>query len=243
MLENERLLNIHGETILSQDGQKIGSVDDVYLDEGSDRPQWALVKTGLFGARGTFVPLENASERDGELLVPYSKEFVDDAPSMDPDGHLSTAEEAELYRYYSLDYGTADAEGTVGYDTSGPTTDTAMTRSEEELRVGKTTNEIGRVRLKKYVVTENVQTTVPVQREEVRVVREPITEANANQALDGPAISEEEHEVILQGEQPVIEKQAVPKERIRLEKDAVVDEVQVSEEVRKEEIRPEGDIR
>ena len=247
MLDNERLLRSQGETIIDQDGHKIGSVDDVYLDEGTNRPQWALVKTGLFGGRGTFVPLDQADERDGELHVPYSKDFVKDAPGIEPDTHLNPAEEAELYRYYGLNRGGGGVDtqetGTVGHDTSGPTTDNAMTRSEEELRIGKTETERGRVRLKKYVVTENVTTTVPVQREEVRLEREPITEANMDQAMDGPAISEEEHEVVLREEQPVVSKQAVPKERVRLSKDTVVDEVQVSDEIRKEEIRPEGDIR
>jgi uncharacterized protein (TIGR02271 family) len=118
-----------------------------------------------------------------------------------------------------------------------------MTRSEEELRVGISQQERGRARLKKYVVTEHVQKTVPVQREEVRIEREPVTDANADRAMDGPDISEEEHEVVLHEEQPVVEKRAVPKERVRLSKESVTDEVEVSEEVRKEQIEHEGDIR
>jgi uncharacterized protein (TIGR02271 family) len=130
-----------------------------------------------------------------------------------------------------------DVEGrTVGHDTSGPTTDDAMTRSEEELRVGKTERETGRARLRKYVVEDQVTETVPVQREEVRVEREPITDANIDNATEGPAISDEEHEVVLHEEEVVAEKRAVPKERIRLDKDTVTDERQVSETVRKEEI-------
>jgi uncharacterized protein (TIGR02271 family) len=117
-----------------------------------------------------------------------------------------------------------------------------MTRSEEELRVGKRQVETGRVRLRKYVVTEQVQQTVPVQREEVRIEREPITDANAGDAMDGPALSEEEHEVVLHAEEPVVEKRVVPKERVRVEKDAVVEEVQVTEELRKERIEAEGDV-
>jgi uncharacterized protein (TIGR02271 family) len=136
--------------------------------------------------------------------------------------------------------GTTGTTGTTGHDTSGPTTDDAMTRSEEELKVGKAERESGRARLRKYVVTEDVQQTVPVTREEVRVEREPITEANRGSALDGPAISEEEHEVVLHEEEPVVEKQAVPKERVRLEKDAVTDEVEVNEELRKERIETDG---
>jgi uncharacterized protein (TIGR02271 family) len=131
--------------------------------------------------------------------------------------------------------------GTVGHDTSGPTTDDAMTRSEEQVRVGTTTEEVGRARLRKYVVTENVSQTVPVTREEVRVEREPITDANVGNALDGPAISEEEHEVTLHAERPVVEKEAVPVERVRLDTETVTDQVTVDETVRKEQIDTDGD--
>jgi uncharacterized protein (TIGR02271 family) len=111
-----------------------------------------------------------------------------------------------------------------------------MTRSEEELRVGTTERETGRVRLKKYVVEDEVTETVPVRREEVRLEREPITEANRGAALDGPDISEEEHEVTLHAEEPVVEKRAVPKERVRLEKDVETDEREISDTVRSERI-------
>jgi uncharacterized protein (TIGR02271 family) len=133
-----------------------------------------------------------------------------------------------------------DARGTVGHDTSGPTTDDAMTVSEERLNVDTRSEEVGRARLRKYVVTENVTETVPVSREEVRVEREPITDANIGNAMDGPAISEEEHEVTLHAERPVVDKEAVPVERVRLDKTTVADEVQVSESVRKEGIEVDG---
>src|SRR5436305_11155416 len=133
-----------------------------------------------------------------------------------------------------------ETSGTVGHDTSGPTTDDAMTRSEEELRVGTERREAGRARLRKYVVTEEVSKSVPVQREEVRVEREPITDGNIDDALDGPAISEEEHEVVLHEETPVVEKEAVPVERVRLDKETVTDQATVTEDVRKEEIEVDG---
>ena len=130
-----------------------------------------------------------------------------------------------------------DDASTGGHrDVSGDMTDDAMTRSEEELRVGKESRETGRARLRKFVVTEDVHTTVPVQREEARVVREPITDANRGDAHDGPAISEEEHEVTLREERPVVEKEVVAKERVRLEKDTVTEDVQVNDTVRKEQI-------
>src|SRR3954463_6501964 len=134
-----------------------------------------------------------------------------------------------------------DVEGrAVGRDTSGPTTDEAMTRSEERLNVSTRTEEVGRARLRKYVVTENVSETVPVSREEVRVEREPITNANVDSALDGPAISEEEHEVTLHAERPIVEKEAVPVERVRLDKETVTEHAEVNEGLRKEQIDVDG---
>ena len=91
------------------------------------------------------------------------------------------------------------------------------------------------------MVTEQVQQTVPVQREEVRLEREPITDANVGDATDGPAISEEEHEVVLHEEEVITEKRAVPKERVRLDKQTVTEDQTVSEQVRKEQIEADGD--
>jgi uncharacterized protein (TIGR02271 family) len=130
--------------------------------------------------------------------------------------------------------------GTKGHDTSGPTTDDAMTLSEERLNVGTERVEAGRARLRKYVVTENVTETVPVSHEEVRVQREPITDANIGNAMDGPAISEEEHEVTLHAERAVVEKEAVPVERVRLDTETVTAEEQVTDTVRKEQVDTDG---
>ena len=245
-----------GRTMVDRDGGRIGSMDAIYLDDQTGQPEWALVNTGLFGTRSTFVPIAQASAYGDQVQVPFEKQRIKDAPNMDPDGHLSEQEEQELWRHYGLDYGAGDAgtdraatdqdrdtvgRDTVGRDTSGPTTDQAMTRSEEELRVGTEARERGRARLRKYVVTEDQQVTVPVSREEVRVEREPITDANLEAATSGPAISEEEHEVTLREEQVVVDKRAVPKERVRLDTETVTDERQVAEEVRKERIEVEGD--
>jgi uncharacterized protein (TIGR02271 family) len=134
-----------------------------------------------------------------------------------------------------------DVDRGVGHDTSGPNTDDAMTRSEERLNVGTTTEEAGRARLRKYVVTEQQNVEVPVKREEVRLEREPITDANVGDAMSGPDISEEEHEVTLRQERPVVQTEAVPVERVRLAKDEVTDTEQVSAEVRKEQIDTDVD--
>jgi uncharacterized protein (TIGR02271 family) len=111
-----------------------------------------------------------------------------------------------------------------------------MTRSEERVNVGTRSAETGRARLRKYVVTENVTQTVPVSHEEVRVEREPITAANRDAAVAGPDISEDEHEVTLHAEEPVVQKETVPVERVRLDTETVTEDREVSETVRKEQI-------
>ena len=116
-----------------------------------------------------------------------------------------------------------------------------MTRSEEQLNVGTETRESGRARLRKYVVTEQETVTVPVTREEVRIEREPITDANRGEALDGPATLRGG----ARGRPPRGasrgEKEAVPVERVRLGKETVTDQQPVTEEVRKEQIDTDGD--
>jgi uncharacterized protein (TIGR02271 family) len=230
-----------GRALVDRDGDRIGSIDAIYLDDQTGEPEWALVNTGLFGTKSSFVPLAQATQAGEDVRVPYDKQLVKDAPRVDPDGHLSEAEERQLWRHYGLDYDRttrrrATGRGAVGRDVSGPTTDDAMTRSEEELRVGTAQRERGRVRLRKYVTTEQVQQTVPVRREKARLEREPITDANLDAATSGPELSEAEHEVILREEEPVVGKRVVPKERVRLDKDTTTGEERVAEEVRKEQV-------
>jgi uncharacterized protein (TIGR02271 family) len=277
VISQQDITIIIGSNAVDNDGDKLGKVGQVYLDDQTGRPEWATISTGLFGTQESFVPLTDASISDGTLRVPYEKGKVKDAPRVDADqGHLSPDEEAELYRYYGVGTGRTGQQATtglagdattgtgtggftdtgrrdtgftdtsrrdtVGHDTSGPTTDDAMTRSEEQLRVGTEQVEAGTARLRKFVVTENVTTTVPVSREEVRIEREPITDANRGDALDGPAISEEEHEVVLHAERPVVDKEAVPVERVRLDTETVTDQETVSDSVRKEQIETDGGV-
>jgi uncharacterized protein (TIGR02271 family) len=267
MIGTDTISRVIGQDVYDESGEKIGSASEVYLDDETGQPEWVTVRTGMFGTKESFVPIRDANLTDDGVRVPVSKDRVKDAPKIDTDGHLSPQEEQELYRYYGMGTGTDMAQpmtttetttgmagtgmadtgrtetGTVGHDTSGPTTDDAMTLSEERLNVGTRSQEVGRARLRKYVVTENVTETVPTSHEEVRLEREPITEANAGKAMDGPAISEEEHEVVLHAETPVVEKEAVPVERVRLDKTQVTEQTQVSEGLRKEEVEVDGDTR
>ncbi len=250
-----------GGNVVNEEGHKLGGIGQIYLDDATSEPTWVTVKTGLFGTQESFIPLEQASVDGSDIRVSYDKDTIKDAPRVDADRDLSPEEEEALYSHYGLggtsgpdrdvtdrdvtdrDLTDRDVTGrkSAGHDASGPNTDDAMTLSEEQLRVGTQTQESGRARLRKYVVTENVTQTVPVQHEEVRIEREPITDANRGTADDGAAISEEEHDVVLHEEQPVVEKEAVSVERVRLGTETVTDEATVSEEVRKEQIDTDVD--
>jgi uncharacterized protein (TIGR02271 family) len=230
--------SVAGKDVIGADGEKIGKVEDLYFDRDTDQPEWVSVTTGFFGSHRSLVPLAEANEEGAGLRVPYGKDQVKEAPHYDPGQELSEEEEADLFRHYGMSYA-GQSSGTPAAPPAAPTsagTDDAMTRSEERLQVGTERAETGRARLRKYIVTENVSKTVPVSREEVRVEREPITEANRDTALSGAELSEQEHEVTLTEERPVVSKETVPVERVRLGKEKVTGEQEVSEEVRKEQI-------
>lgn len=238
-------------TAVGPDGDKIGKIGQVYLDDQTGQPTWVTVSTGLLGRGGSFAPLYGAHHTGEDLQLAVTKDQVKDAPNVEDDAHISEPEQRSLYDYYAGLLGsgagwqssdTGYAQGTTEPRTGGGTDD-AMTRSEEQLHVGTENVETGRARLRKYVVTENVTQTVPVSHEEVRIEREPITEANVDEATSGPAISEAEHEVTLHEERPVVSKETVPVERVRMNTDTITEEETVNESVRKEQIEVEGDER
>jgi uncharacterized protein (TIGR02271 family) len=375
----DRLLS-QGANVLSGDGEKIGSLGQVFVDNDEGQPRWATVKTGLFGMSESFVPLDGARTEGGDLVVPYSKDQVKDAPRIDADRPLEPAEEDRLYQHYQLDrertyteasaatsdfsappVGARDDTGTdrvsasetttpvtaapsggAGYDTTTPTPsaqrddtgtdrvsanettttpvtaapsgaagydttpsaqrdDTATptptarlddtaptgsmgydatapaprddtgtdgisasettappvatadydttaptgsaeaaTGSEKRPDVGTEQPATGRARLRKYVTTETVTGTVPVQREEVRIEREPITEENRDEVLNR-ADKDDQGDVILHEERIVVTKETVPVERIHIGTETVTDEVTINEEVRKEHLDTEGE--
>ena len=235
-----------GRNAVDLEGNKVGQIGQVYLDDRTGQPMWVTVSTGLFGNRQSFAPIAGSAFDGDNVRLAVSKDTIKDAPNVDDDEHISGDEQNALYDYYGdtiASGGTTEtagrgqtAGGTTGYASGETTGDEAMTRSEERLNVGKETVEAGRARLRKHVVTENVTRTVPVSHEEVRLEREPITEANRDAAVSGEPISEDEHEVTLRAERPVVEKETVPVERVRLATDTVTEDAQVSDSVRKEQI-------
>lgn len=300
MISQEQIPAVVDHMIYDPEGKKIGEARHVFLDERTGEPEWATVRTGLFGTQETFVPIHEGRIVGDVIEVPFPRTKVNEAPHMDVHrGRLTEQQERELYSFYGFDWdeahgrleGRTDTRGTATDTATATDTDTAettetgtaagtatgteagagtgttagtgapayereaagagtaagaaagqgaMTRSEERLRVRTERRETGRARLVKYVVTEEVEQTVPVRHEEVRVEREPITDANRDAALSGPQIAEDAYEVVLHDERPVVETEAVPVERVRLVTEEHVDQETVRGTVRKERIEVDG---
>ncbi len=242
---------------MDRSGDRIGTVGQVYLDDRTGRPEWVTVRTGVIGAGETFVPLAAARFDGDRLVVDATREQVSRAPEVDEDGHISAQAEAAIYRYYGFPADPADPgdsrepagsrdPGDSGRPAgSGSDPGDAMTRSEERLVAGTRPVEAGRVRLRKYVVTEMATVQVPVRREEVRLEHEPITDAERDAAYAGGSVTDitevtgatgEEREIILHAERPVVTTETVAVQRVRLGKETVTGTETVTGEVRKERI-------
>ncbi|WP_127129961.1 DUF2382 domain-containing protein [Georgenia sp. SYP-B2076] len=256
MITTEQIQNLIDSkaTVVSNDGDKIGTVGQVFVDDVTGEPTWVTAKTGLFGTSESFVPLSAATVEGDTVRVPYDKSMVKDAPRIDTDQHLSEAEEDELYRYYHLDdsgYSRTDVDTTTTMSGTAGTSglrdrdrldtdrgdDASVVLSEEQVNVGTRRREAGRARLRKYVITENVTKTVPVTREEVRIEREPITDGDRHSTT----IGDDEAEVTLHEDEVVVDKDTVPVEKVRLNKDTVTEQREVTEQVRKEEVDTDTD--
>ncbi|MCT2587656.1 PRC and DUF2382 domain-containing protein [Actinophytocola gossypii] len=262
MIGQDMVNRLYDCQVVDPGGERIGPVKRIWLDGRTGDPVWASVHTGMFGLKETFVPLQRAELHEDQLQVPVDKAQVKDAPRIDAEGdQMSDEEQRTLYRYYGMGASDGDGRhrtddrrgmgqqpGSVQRSPSGQRDDgrwdaddtrdgESMTRAEERLRVGTEQVEAGRVRLVKHVVTDEQQVSVPVSHEEVRVEREPVTDPRGTDTN----ISEDEQEVRLHAEKPVVGKETVPMERVRLTKDTVTGEETVSDEVRREEIDVEDD--
>ncbi|QFG68057.1 DUF2382 domain-containing protein [Ornithinimicrobium pratense] len=285
-VSQEQINELYSAQVVTQDGEKLGGVGQVYLDDHTGEPSWVSVKTGWFGTSESLVPLDGAElSSEGTVRVVPSKDVIKDAPNVDADAHLSAEDQDALFRYYGsagvnvsryddLDTagtagtgthtgGTGDRDAAVGdvmghqgvhaeghttggdvgsgqrtgdadlHRAGGSTDDGSMTLHEERVDVGTQQVETGRVRLRKHVVTEQENVTVPVQREEVEIVREPVASGDVDA---GGRLQDEEAEVTLHEERPVIDKDVVATERVGLQKETVTDEKQVVTDVSHEEV-------
>ncbi|HEV7210140.1 MAG TPA: DUF2382 domain-containing protein [Blastococcus sp.] len=250
-----------GNTAYGTDGHRIGTVEHFFVDDRTGAPSWVAVATGLFGTRHSIAPAGDATFADGGLRLPVTADAVKSAPHMTGD-HLDPAEEDALRSHYAIDRpGTAEEpaadegrsageEPIVASASSGD----AVTRSEEQLPVGTGQGSATRVRLVKYVVTEEVQVTVPVRREEFRVEEVPLEAADEpGESLLPPegATSGRHHrppevgglpgEIVLHAERPVVTVEVVPTERVRLRTELVDGTETVTREVQRERIAVDQD--
>ncbi len=163
-----------GRTVQDRDGNELGTLSELYLDS-EQRPAWASVKRGLLRGRSTIVPLDGATEEGDDLRLPHDQARFDDAPDVDPDVELTEEQERLLHEHYGRDWAPP----------SGEETDTAMTRSEEEVEFStRPTQRAERVRLKKVLVEDEVTRTVPVRREEIRLETDPPPEGDIESVED-----------------------------------------------------------
>lgn len=284
MLSEREVSAAIGSPAYGPDGDKIGTVEHFFVDDRTGAPTWAAVTTGLFGTRHSIVPAVDAAYVDGGLRLHVTKDAVRSAPHLTGD-HLDPSDEAELRRHYGLDTalpatpdaapatdpGRTSAAGPATAETPAavpappaapaaapppPAPDGGMVRSEERLHVTTERVAATRTRLVKYVVTEEVQITVPIRREEIRVEEVPVdapdpgpgdslVASGAGGAPDpahpttspipvaGGGLPEE---IVLHAERPVVSVEVVPVERVRLRTDVVTGTEQVTEQVQRERI-------
>jgi uncharacterized protein (TIGR02271 family) len=229
----DRLLEMKGKPVHANQEQ-VGVIDQIFLDEETNRPEWiGLDGGGLFGGKQVLVPLERAQIEQDCIRVPYDKQTITRAPDFSG-SRVSQETERRLYENYGLTY--SHQASSTGLPQGGqrqrPTNGgETMTRSEEELKVGKREVSGGQMRLRKFVETEPVQADVTLRRETAEIERTPV-----NKPVAGTEIREQEISVELKREEPVVEKQAVVKEQVRLKKDAETENRQIQGEVRKERI-------
>jgi stress response protein YsnF len=206
-------------------GEPLGHVGAVYVDNATGRPAWAAVQ----GRRqSAVVPLERSRFDGVTLHIPYDSEQLRTAPVHNPDTLISYEQGDELARHYGLLSRSSEA---------APPTDAGMVRSEEQLRTDTVNVVVGRARLETYTVTENLTFVVPVRRQEVRLVYDAVPDHQQVAADAGP--SESVHEVVLHTEQVLFSTQIVPVERVRMVRRVHTTGQAVTAQLRSERIETE----
>jgi uncharacterized protein (TIGR02271 family) len=240
-----------GTDAYDRSGEKIGEITQVYLDNETRRPEWLAIKTGWFGTNVSFAPIVGTSEHQDGVRIDADKDTVKNAPNISDDGELSADEERRLYEHYHIDpIGGRDAyvakqRTKKGYDTGRrfdrdfDVDEAALTRREEELQVGTHREETGKVRLRKYVTTEQETITVPVEKEHVVVERE---NASGSATRGTGEIGDETVEMTLHEDRVDTDKRVVDKETVRATKKTDRETEKVQADLRKEHVDVDGDV-
>jgi uncharacterized protein (TIGR02271 family) len=243
-----------GYTVYDQHYEKIGNVDELFLDE-NDSPEYIGVKMGFLGTRTTLIPFEMARVNDARQLIEVAadKETLKNGPSYDDDRELTPEFENEVYSYYGLQrastieqsgiYGAYSAEQSTQTTGVADPTDVSyedevrVKRAEEELRVETRERKAGSIRVRKRVRTDHEHIEVPTRHEEVSVERVPVE----GEATTEAEIGEDEVVVPVTKEEVVVHKRPVVKEEVRIRKDVVEETEVVEEDVRREEVEVEDE--
>src|SRR5918993_1294881 len=242
-----------GYTVYDRHYEKIGNVDDLFVDE-NDSPQYIGVKMGFLGTRSTLIPFEMVRVNDARqtIKVAADKETLKNGPTFDDEREITPEFENEVYSYYGLQRAsTTEKNGTYGAyyaeqstQTTGVANPTEVSnedevrvqRTEEELRVGTRERKAGSIRVRKRVRTDHERIEVPTRHEEISVERVPV-EGEASEA----EIGEDEVVVPVTEEEVVVHKRPVLKEEVRIRKEVVEETEVVEEDVRREEVEVEDE--
>ena len=245
---------LFGYDVIDSGGNKLGSVDNVWVDDATDELEFIGVKTGMVFGKTHVIPTVDAEADPGNnsIRVPYAEDQIKGAPSFGAHDELSPEQESEVYSYYGLDRSTAPSPsglpeggtastGTTRSGTTGsPATGTLESAdderriqlAEEELQVGKRQVEAGRARLRKVVHTEHVSEPVELRHEELDIERVPVADGEVAPG----AFQEGEIEIPIMREEPVAAKEARVTGEVRLGKDVKTETRTVEGDVRREDV-------
>jgi len=239
---------LFGCEVTDSNGNKIGKVDSVWVDDATNALEFIGVKIGMLMGKTHIIPVTQGQTAGGTIRVPYAESQIKDAPSFSGDDELSPADEDGIYSYYGVDRSTGQSPSGLpageqtgrytttdtnarDYDTSR-TGERGMKLSEEQLQVGKRQVESGRVRLRKVVRTEHQEVPVELRRENVQVERTAATGTN----VPDTAFQEQEIDVPLTREEPVVDKQARVTGEVQLNKTTETETRTVGGDVRSEDL-------
>jgi sporulation protein YlmC with PRC-barrel domain len=201
--------NVRGVEVTGAEGVKLGKVDNIYIDDDTNQPEWIAVKSGLFGTHVSLVPISKAQFDGAVLSVPFDKEQLKSAPHHHPNTDLTPLAEKYLYNHYGMPYGPHSGSLATDSEHSKPEDHAGQPGAQARGTSGPT----GIGRLRKYWGSRNATKTLPVSGEKVRLERELGTEANRDDAMSGWVLVAEEHEFTLLGDMAVVVKETVVLER------------------------------
>lgn len=265
------ILDMVGKTLYDADHQKIGKIDNIYVRGPNKEPVFASVSSGFLGIKETLVPLAMTHFEENDVVANTKKDVIKYAPTISGDELTKEDEQAFYQYYTDALRPTESSEAYQAQESTQPPQtqpadrkdyqpdyspqheadravlpdvpqqpDGTLTRHEEEMQVGTKEEESGRAYVRKYVVTDDAAVAVPTSHEEVRIEREPVRDAQATDPTEA-TFGDEEREITLHQEVPVVEKKVVPKEQVRITKETVSDQQTVHDQARKEQIESETD--